>query len=93
MNSSKPARTAAILGASADPAKFGNISLRVHREHGYTVYPVNPKGGEIEGLTVERLKTLNAEPGGMPPDEFGEFVKAELERYGNVIRKAGIKLE
>ena len=42
---------------------------------------------------ADRLKTLNADPGGMPPEEFGAFVKSELERYGNVIRKAGIKLE
>ena len=42
---------------------------------------------------MERLRTLNADPGGMPPDEFGAFVRAELERYGQVIRKAGIKLD
>ena len=42
---------------------------------------------------VERLKTLNADPGGMPPAEFDAFVRAELQRYGDVIRKAGIKLE
>lgn len=44
--------TVAILGASADRSKYGNISLRAHREHGYDVFPVNPKGGEIEGLPV-----------------------------------------
>jgi predicted CoA-binding protein len=43
-------RTVAILGASADQAKFGNKSLRAHAQQGYTVYPVNPKGGVIEGL-------------------------------------------
>jgi tripartite-type tricarboxylate transporter receptor subunit TctC len=42
---------------------------------------------------VERLKTLNADPGGMAPAEFDAFVRSELERYGEVIRKAGIKLE
>ena len=42
---------------------------------------------------AEKLRALNADPGGMPPDEFGAFVRAELERYGQVIRKAGIKLE
>lgn len=44
--------TVAILGASADPSKFGNKSIRAHIHAGYDVYPVNPKGGEIEGLTV-----------------------------------------
>lgn len=42
--------TAAILGASSDRSKFGNKSLRAHRDAGYTVYPVNPKGGEVEGI-------------------------------------------
>jgi predicted CoA-binding protein len=46
--------TVAILGASADRSKYGNKSVRAHRQMGYTVYPVNPKGGEIEGLTVYR---------------------------------------
>lgn len=47
---SKP--TVAILGASADPSKYGYKSLRAHRANGFEVYPVNPKGGEIEGLAV-----------------------------------------
>jgi predicted CoA-binding protein len=46
--------TVAILGASADRAKFGNKSVRAHVRQGYDVYPINPKGGEIEGLTVYR---------------------------------------
>ena len=44
--------TVAILGASADRSKFGNKSVRAHLQQGYTVYPVNPKGGEVEGLQV-----------------------------------------
>ena len=46
--------TVAILGASSDRSKFGNKSVRAHQQMGYTVYPVNPKGGEIEGLKVYR---------------------------------------
>ena len=44
--------TVAVLGASQDRAKFGDKSVRAHQQAGYEVYPVNPKGGEIEGLTV-----------------------------------------
>ncbi len=44
--------TVAILGASADRSKYGNKSIRAHRKQGYDVYPVNPKGGEIDGLPV-----------------------------------------
>ena len=48
--SSKP--SVAILGASANRAKFGNKSVRAHLKQGYEVYPVNPRGGEVEGLKV-----------------------------------------
>lgn len=47
-------RTVAILGASADRGKFGNKSVRAHAQAGYEVFPVNPKGGQIEGFTVYR---------------------------------------
>ena len=46
--------TVAILGASVDRSKYGNISVRAHQAKGFQVYPVNPKGGVIEGLTVYR---------------------------------------
>jgi len=49
---SKP--TVAILGASGERSKFGNKSVRAHLRQGYDVYPVNPKGGQIEGLKVFR---------------------------------------
>ncbi len=58
----------AILGASSDRSKFGNKSLRAHAQAGYLVFPVNPKGGTIEGLAtytsladvpVERLSRVS----------------------------------
>ncbi|MBI1825455.1 MAG: CoA-binding protein [Planctomycetes bacterium] len=42
----------AIVGASADRSKYGNKSVRAHLDRGWEVYPVNPKGGEIDGLHV-----------------------------------------
>jgi hypothetical protein len=42
--------TVAIVGASAQRHKFGNISLRAHLQRGYMVYPINRRGGLIEGL-------------------------------------------
>lgn len=45
-------RTVAVLGASSDRSKFGNKSVRAHLKAGWDVYPVNPKGGQIEGLTA-----------------------------------------
>jgi len=44
----------AILGASQDRAKFGNKAVRAFVAKGYTVYPVNPKEAEIEGLKAYR---------------------------------------
>jgi hypothetical protein len=43
-------KTVAIIGASPDRGKFGNKAVRAFREQGYTVYPVNPKEAEIEGM-------------------------------------------
>jgi predicted CoA-binding protein len=54
--------TVAILGASAERTKFGNKSVRAHLAKGYQVFPVNPRGGEIEGLPV--YATLSEIPGG-----------------------------
>jgi len=45
-------KTVAIIGASANRAKFGNKAVRAFVQQGYTVYPVNPTEGEIEGLTA-----------------------------------------
>jgi predicted CoA-binding protein len=42
----------AVVGASADPSKFGNRVFRTLRSAGYIVYPINPKGGELDGVTV-----------------------------------------
>lgn len=43
-------KTIAIIGASTDRHKFGNIAVRAFLKQGYTVYPVNPKEAQIEGL-------------------------------------------
>ena len=45
-------KTIAIIGASADRSKFGNIAVRAFLKQGYTVFPINPKESQIEGLPV-----------------------------------------
>jgi predicted CoA-binding protein len=42
----------AVVGASANREKYGNKVLRVYQQRGLEVVPVNPAGGEIEGLTA-----------------------------------------
>ncbi len=45
-------KTVAVVGASADRSKYSNKAVRAYLRQGWTVYPINPKGGEIEGLTA-----------------------------------------
>ena len=47
-------RVWAVVGVSLDPAKYGARIYRTLRDAGYTVYPVNPKGGEVDGARVYR---------------------------------------
>jgi predicted CoA-binding protein len=47
-------KTVAIIGASNDRSKFGNKAVRAYRRRGYTVFPVNPREAEIEGLPAYR---------------------------------------
>ena len=42
--------TVAIVGASTNPVKYGNRSVRAHLAGGYRVFPVNPNEEEVEGL-------------------------------------------
>ncbi len=42
----------AVAGASTDPAKYGNKVLKMYLRHQMAVHPINPKGGQIEGLTA-----------------------------------------
>lgn len=45
-------KTVAVVGASADRSKYSNKAIRAYQRQGWEVYPVNPKGGEIEGLAA-----------------------------------------
>ena len=56
-------KTIAIIGASADRAKFGNKAVRAFLQQGYTVYPVNPKETRIEGLPFARYDAGLLPPG------------------------------
>lgn len=45
-----PGTRIAVVGASNDPAKFGNVIVRSLAGKGYTVLPVNPREKEIAGI-------------------------------------------
>lgn len=42
-------RTLAVVGASRDGKKFGNMAFKALRDKGYRVFPVNPGAQMIEG--------------------------------------------
>ena len=74
----------AVVGASADRAKYGNKVLRVYLQNGRTVYPVNPRGGEIEGLQAfPDLASLPELPHGVsiitPPSVTEAVVREAVE--------------
>lgn len=62
-NDNGSVKTIAIIGASANRAKYGNKAVRAFQQQGYVVYPVNPKEKEIEGLAVyENIRDVPARP-------------------------------
>lgn len=40
----------AVVGASSNPDKYGNMVLRAYQQQGLEVYPINPRAEAIEGL-------------------------------------------
>jgi predicted CoA-binding protein len=70
----------ALIGASRNGRKFGNIALRELRAHGYRVYPVHPVAERIDGVRCYRkLADLPERVGGVvisvPPDQASAAVK------------------
>jgi predicted CoA-binding protein len=47
-------KSVAIIGASSDRRRFGNKAVRAFLHRGFTVVPIHPKEGEIEGLQAYR---------------------------------------
>jgi len=51
--------TVAVLGASPKPDRYSNKAVRLLKENGYRVIPVNPAVDAIEGLAaVRRLEDI-----------------------------------
>jgi hypothetical protein len=67
-------QTVAIVGASSDRSKFGNKAIRAYLKQGWEVYPVNPRGGVIEGLPAHA--SLASVP--RPLDRVSLYVPPEV---------------
>ena len=63
-------KTVAIIGASSDRQKYGNKAVRAFVQQGYSVYPVNPKETEIEGIAT--YKSIREVP--VRPDMISVYV-------------------
>ena len=76
----------ALIGSSNDPAKYGNKILLDLTKKGYTVYPVNKKEKEIEGLkaykNIERLEEIPSIINFVIPPDEGLVVTRDLVEKG-----------
>lgn len=73
-------RTLAVVGASRDPKKFGNVVFREMQSKGYEVYPVNCSGESINGVeSYQDLRALPTPVDGVilviPPTESAQVVR------------------
>ena len=94
------AQSVALVGASSDQGKLGYMTLESIIKGGYEgrIYPVNPKGGEILGLTVYRSLNEIPEPVDLavvivPARFVPQVVREAVEKGipGAVILTAGFK--
>ena len=76
----------ALIGSSNDPKKYGNKILLDLTKKGYTVYPVNKKEKEIEGLkaykNIEALEEIPSIINFVIPPEEGLVVTRDLVEKG-----------
>ena len=76
----------AILGASSNPAKYGNRAVRTYKNLGWTVYPIHPSEKEIEGIPVHA--SIKDIPGPVDraslylPPSVGILVLADIANVG-----------
>lgn len=68
------ALTVAVLGASSNPAKYGNKAVRAHVQQGHRVHPVNPHAEEVAGIRAYRQ--LDDVPG--PVDRVSVYLPPEV---------------
>jgi len=79
-------KTVAIIGASANRAKFGNKALRAFEKQGFRVVAINPNEREIEGHKAYASVVDVPEPIDMAtvyvPGDVGVRVMDDLAKKG-----------
>lgn len=77
-----------VIGASSNPLKFGNKSIRAHLRRGHEVLPVNPKEDTVEGLRC--YHSISEVPGPIDratlyvPPAVGASLMPQLAARGDV---------
>jgi hypothetical protein len=79
-------KTVAVIGASNNRRKFGNIAVRAFRHAGYRVIPITPAETEVEGLrafasVLDVPEAIDMATVYVPP-HIGEQVIAEIAQKG-----------
>jgi len=95
LNNILNARSLALVGATADPTKFGHMTLKTILGGGYRggIYLVNPKGGLIEGLPVYRsLAELPERPELVIIAVAAELVARVIDQAAQLGVRAGLIL-
>lgn len=99
MKDNKANGAVAVLGASNKPERYSNKAVRLLKENGYHVVPVNPKLEEIEGFEVvpdlesieEHIHTLSLY---VNPDILNGYIPGILKlKPGRVIMNPGTESE
>jgi predicted CoA-binding protein len=79
-------KTVAVIGASSNRRKFGNIAVRAFREAGYRVIPITPRESEVEGLKAYASVLDYPEPIDLAtvylPPRVGETVIEQIAQKG-----------
>jgi predicted CoA-binding protein len=79
-------KTVAVIGASSNRSKYGNIAVRAFRHAGFNVIPINPNEPEVEGLrsyssVLDVPDAIDMATVYVPP-EVGELVIEEIAKKG-----------
>ena len=76
-----------VVGWFGLMAPKGTPKAIVERLHAATVQAVN--SADVR----QQLLNVGADPAPNTPEEFGKFLRREYERYGKLIKEAGLKVE
>ncbi|SHH52242.1 CoA-binding protein [Thermosipho atlanticus] len=82
----KTIKKVAVIGATTNREKYGNIIIRDLKKKGFEIIPVTPKYDEIEGIkTVKEVKDLPKEVDLLVfvvPPKVGLEITKEALKYG-----------